>query len=86
MLKNQFQSKVENQMKYEFIECEELGSSVRRIYLNRPEKRNALCNPLRKELFDCLNDFDEDPEVKAIIIAGRGSCFCAGYDLSYDNS
>jgi enoyl-CoA hydratase len=45
-----------------------------------------LCNPLRKELFDCLNDFDEDPEVKVIIIAGRGSCFCAGYDLSYDNS
>ena len=45
-----------------------------------------MCNPLRKELFDCLNDFDEDPEVKAIIIAGRGSCFCAGYDLSYDNS
>ena len=86
MLKNQFQSKVENQMKYEFIECEELGSSVRRIYLNRPEKRYALCNPLRKELFDCLNDFDEDPEVKVIIIAGRGSCFCAGYDLSYDNS
>lgn len=86
MLKNQFQGKVENKMKYEFIECEELESSVRRIYLNRPEKRNALCNPLRKELFDCLNDFDEDPEVKAIIIAGRGSCFCAGYDLSYDNS
>ena len=86
MLKNQFQSKVENQMNYEFIECEELGSSIRRIYLNRPEKRNALCNPLRKELFDCLNDFDEDPKVKAIIIAGRGSCFCAGYDLSYDNS
>ena len=73
-------------MKYEFIECEELESSVRRIYLNRPEKRNALCNPLRKELFDCLNNFDEDPEVKVIIIAGRGSCFCAGYDLSYDNS
>ena len=73
-------------MKYEFIECEELEPSVRRIYLNRPEKRNALCNPLRKELFDCLNNFDEDPEVKVIIIAGRGSCFCAGYDLSYDNS
>jgi len=73
-------------MKYKFIECEELESSVRRIYLNRPEKRNALCNPLRKELFDCLNNFDEDPEVKVIIIAGRGSCFCAGYDLSYDNS
>ena len=73
-------------MKYEFIECEKLESSVRRIYLNRPEKRNALCNPLRKELFDCLNNFDEDPEVKVIIIAGRGSCFCAGYDLSYDNS
>ena len=73
-------------MEYKFISCSEPSSPVRRIYLNRPEKRNALCNPLRKELFQCLQDFDEDPEVRAIIISGKGTCFCAGYDLSYDNS
>ena len=73
-------------MNYKFLECTEPQPQVRRIYLNRPEKRNALCNPLRKELFDCLEAFDEDPEVKVIIISGKGSCFCAGYDLSYDNS
>ena len=72
-------------MKYTFLECSEPETSIRRIYLNRPDKRNALCNPLRKELFECLESFDEDPEVKVIIIAGKGSCFCAGYDLSYDN-
>ena len=32
-----------------------------------------------------LEELDKDPEVKAIIIAGKGSCFCAGYDLSYNN-
>ena len=73
-------------MDYEFIECIEIKPSIRRILLNRPNKRNALCNPLRKELFSCLETFDSDPEVKAIIISGKGSCFCAGYDLSYDNS
>tara|TARA_Y100001958_G_scaffold44118_1_gene29335 strand:- start:713 stop:1543 length:831 start_codon:yes stop_codon:yes gene_type:complete len=73
-------------MKNEFILITEPEASVRRIYLNRPEKRNALCNPLRKELFECLQTFDEDPDIRAIIISGAGSCFCAGYDLSYDNS
>ena len=33
-----------------------------------------------------MEKFDADPNVKAIIISGNGSCFCAGYDLSYDNS
>ena len=73
-------------MNYQFLECSEPDQQVRRILLNRPEKRNALCNPLRKELFDCLEAYDSDPEVKVIIIAGKGPSFCAGYDLSYDNT
>lgn len=72
-------------MKLKFIEIETISKQVRKIYLNRPEKRNALCNPLRQELFDNLEELDNDKEVKAIIIAGKGSCFCAGYDLSYNN-
>ncbi|MCC7365811.1 MAG: enoyl-CoA hydratase/isomerase family protein [Dehalococcoidia bacterium] len=52
------------------------------IQLNRPEKMNALSHNLRAELFDCLKDFELDPEVKVIIIRGSGRAFSAGYDLS----
>ena len=55
---------------------------VRRITLNRPEKRNALSNTLRGEMFAALEAADCDPEVRVIIIRGAGSCFSAGYDLS----
>lgn len=73
-------------MEFEFIEYVKMESGIGRIYLNRPEKRNALCNPLRTELFSCLETLDKDHEIKVIILSGKGSCFCAGYDLSYDNS
>ena len=73
-------------MEFEFIEYVKMESGIGRIYLNRPEKRNALCNPLRSELFSCLETLDKDDEIKVIILSGKGSCFCAGYDLSYDNS
>jgi enoyl-CoA hydratase len=55
---------------------------VRRLTLNRPEKRNALSNDLRRELFAALEAADRDGEVRVIVIRGAGSCFSAGYDLS----
>lgn len=57
-------------------------AGIRRLTLNRPEKRNALSNALRTELFAALEDADRDPEVRMIILRGAGSCFSAGYDLS----
>jgi enoyl-CoA hydratase len=59
---------------------------VRRITLNRPEKRNALNNRLRGELFDALRAADADAAVAVSIIRGAGPSFSAGYDLSADNS
>ncbi len=67
---------------YQFIQVEDPEPAVRRIALNRPEKRNALSNPLRGELFDALRKSDLDPAVGAIIIKGNGKCFSAGYDLA----
>ena len=55
---------------------------VRRITLNRPEKRNPLSNALRTELFAALEAADLDPEVRVTVIRGAGSCFSAGYDLA----
>jgi enoyl-CoA hydratase len=55
---------------------------VRRLTLNRPEKRNALSNELRGELFAALEAADRDPGVRVTILRGAGPCFSAGYDLS----
>ncbi len=58
---------------------------VRRITLNRPEKRNALNHPLRGALVNALREADMDPDVRVIIVRGAGKCFSAGYDLGGGN-
>jgi len=58
---------------------------VRRLTLNRPEKRNALNHPLRGELRDALIRSDADPEVRVTIVRGAGTCFSAGYELGDGN-
>lgn len=58
---------------------------VRRITLNRPEKRNALNNRLRSEIFATLEAHDRDPDVRVTILRGAGAAFSSGYDLSADN-
>jgi len=59
---------------------------VRRITLNRPEKRNALNAQLRRQILTATQELDRDPEVRVTIIRGAGTCFSAGYDLSRDPS
>lgn len=58
---------------------------VRRLTLNRPEKRNALNHPLRGQLVEALHTADLDDEVRVTIIRGAGTCFSAGYDLGGGN-
>lgn len=53
------------------------------ITLNRPEKRNALDDIMVKELTAAVTMAAKDPGVKAVVIAGAGSSFCAGADLEY---
>lgn len=59
---------------------------VRRLTLNRPDKRNALNDALRGALFDALRAGDKDKEVSVMIVRGAGPCFSAGYDLGSPNS
>lgn len=59
---------------------------VRRLTLNRPEKRNALNDALRGALFDALRAGDKDRDVSVMIVRGAGSCFSAGYDLGSANT
>lgn len=66
---------------YELILVDEPAEHVRRITLNRPEKRNAISTPLRTELLDALRAHDHDPDVRVTIVRGAGGCFSSGYDL-----
>lgn len=58
---------------------------VRRITLNRPEKRNALNHALRGGILQALEAADQDPEVRVMVVRGAGKCFSAGYDLGGGN-
>lgn len=71
-------------MAYEFILCDEPRPRIRRITLNRPDKRNPLSNALRGELFDALEQADSDDSVAVIVLRGAGTSFSAGYDLKTD--
>lgn len=71
-----------SQTEYHKIIVDEPLPMVRRITLNRPEKRNALSNELRSELFAALTAADQDEGIRCTIIRGAGVCFSAGYDLS----
>ena len=53
-----------------------------RITLNRPEKLNALSQKLQEELNTALWEADNDRNVHAVILRGKGRAFSAGYDLT----
>lgn len=60
----------------------EVAERVARITLNRPDKRNALTPQALDELHDALIEADDRSDVHAIVLAGAGRDFCAGYDLA----
>jgi enoyl-CoA hydratase/carnithine racemase len=52
------------------------------VTLNRPEKRNALNVPLMQAFDAAISSFEDDKEIRAVIIRGAGASFCAGLDLA----
>ena len=52
------------------------------VTLNRPEKRNAVNCEALCLLYDAWVRLDEDDELRAVILTGKGETFCAGMDLS----
>ena len=71
---------------YTYIETDTPAEHIRRITLNRPDKRNAMNNELRGEIFDALYAADADETVRVTVIRAAGSAFCSGYDLGADLS
>lgn len=52
------------------------------VTLNRPEVRNAIDDGMRAELVEVLDYVARDDAVRALVLTGRGSAFCAGGDIA----
>jgi methylglutaconyl-CoA hydratase len=52
------------------------------IVLNRPEKRNALTRQMIADLSQAFTDLHGEKQVRAVILIGSGTAFCAGMDLA----
>lgn len=52
------------------------------ITMNRPEKLNALNEEMWKGLNEAFIQAEKDPDVRAVVITGRGRAFCAGDDIA----
>lgn len=51
------------------------------VYLNRPDKKNAMNPPAWKESIPIFEALDTDKDIRVVIISGKGPCFSAGIDL-----
>ena len=59
----------------------ERDGGVATLFLDRPEKLNALDRALWRSIPEAVAALDADPDVRVIVLAGKGKAFCAGIDL-----
>ncbi|MFM7532529.1 MAG: enoyl-CoA hydratase/isomerase family protein, partial [Rubrivivax sp.] len=63
-----------------------IESRVARVWLNRPEVRNAFNDRVIAELTDAFTRLGAEPGLRAIVLGGHGKAFCAGADLNWMKS
>ena len=56
---------------------------VARVFLNRPDVRNAFNDGVIAELTAAFAGFAQDDTLRAIVLGGHGKAFCAGADLAW---
>jgi methylglutaconyl-CoA hydratase len=69
-------------MAYQHLETAD-DAGIERLTLNRPDVRNALNETLIAELTDWAAQANERRDLRAVVLAGRGSVFCAGADVAW---
>jgi len=51
------------------------------LTMNRPERRNAMSNPMMAAMAAALREAETSPEVRCVVLTGAGGAFCAGGDV-----
>jgi methylglutaconyl-CoA hydratase len=57
--------------------------AVARVFLNRPDVRNAFNDAVIAELTAVFRELSTDASLRAIVLGGHGKAFCAGGDLNW---
>lgn len=55
---------------------------VARITLNRPQRKNAIDEPMWRSLAAVLADVRNHPDIRVVVLSGAGEDFCAGADVA----
>ncbi|MCF8235476.1 MAG: enoyl-CoA hydratase/isomerase family protein [Bacteroidales bacterium] len=66
----------------EFVLKDKIGT----VWLNRPEKHNAMNAEMITEIVECFQELDARRDVRVVVLRGKGKSFCAGADLNYMKS
>ena len=61
----------------------ERAGGIARVWLDRPERRNAFDADLIAAVHDTFVALAADDGLRAVVIGGRGPSFCAGADLEW---
>lgn len=64
------------------IAKDEQNPRIARLLLNRPERFNAISDPMPGEIRAAVDWANADDEVHVIVVEGAGKGFCGGYDLA----
>ncbi len=59
----------------------DITDGVATVTLSRPEAMNALDLALKERLLAVLRHVADDPQVRCVVLTGRGRAFCVGQDL-----
>ena len=59
----------------------DLQDGVADVRLNRPDKMNAIDQPMFRGLIEAGLQIADAPEVRAVVLSGEGRAFCAGLDM-----
>lgn len=68
-------------MDYETLRVARDGA-VMTVWMNRPEKRNAINRQMHHDLQRLCLELNEDFETRVVVLAGEGRCFSSGADTS----
>src|SRR5687767_11394147 len=60
-----------------------IEAGVAHVELARPDRLNAMDGDMFAAIGDALRALGRDPDVRAILLSGRGRHFSAGLDLEY---
>lgn len=65
------------------LEIERDARGVATLWLNRPDVHNAMSAEVLDELVRAAGHLGDDPDVRVVVLAGRGRSFSAGADLGW---